>query len=221
MREFFILLQHNLEMSIKYRGSVITVVGFFTITIMLFPFGVGPEPGILARIAPGIIWVAALFSSLLSLDQLFAEDVKDGTLDAYITANIPISIYVLAKITAHWFAANLPIIILAPILALTLQMHYSLYPSLVIALCLGTPAMSLIGSVGAALTIGTRRNGVLMPLLVLPLYIPTLIFGVGAVETASMGFTNTNIYAALTGISLIAAGLAPWAAATALRTFNE
>jgi heme exporter protein B len=134
---------------------------------------------------------------------------------------MPISIYVLAKITAHWVTANLPIIILAPILATTLQMPANLYLPMVTALLLGTPAMSLIGSVGAALTIGTRRNGVLMPLLVLPLYIPTLIFGVGAVDAASMGFQNTNIYAALAGVSLIAAGLVPWATATTLQIFNE
>lgn len=197
------------------------VAGFFAITVILFPFGIGPEPGVLERVGAGILWVTALLASLLSLDHLFSDDEQDGALDLLLTSPAPPTLVVAAKIVAHWLTTGLPLTLLAPILGITLQMPSGSAAPMMTALLIGTPTLSLIGAVGAALTLGARRRGILMPLVVLPLYIPILIFGVGAIDTTGMGFDAGGLFVVLGGFLLIAAALCPWAAAAALKIASE
>jgi len=197
------------------------VAGFFAITVILFPFGIGPEPGVLERVGAGILWVTALLASLLSLDHLFSDDEQDGALDLLLTSPAAPTVVVAAKIIAHWLTTGLPLTLLAPVLGITLQMPSSSAAPMMTALLIGTPTLSLIGAVGAALTLGARRRGILMPLVVLPLYIPILIFGVGAIDTTGMGFDAGGLFAVLGGFLLIAAALCPWAAAAALKIASE
>jgi heme exporter protein B len=206
---------------VRHRADTVMVAGFFAITVILFPFGIGPEPGILERVGAGIIWVTALLASLLSLDHLFSDDEQDGALDLLLTSPAAPTLVVAAKIVAHWLTTGLPLTLLAPILGVTLQMPVGSAAPMMTALLIGTPTLSLIGAVGAALTLGARRRGILMPLVVLPLYIPILIFGVGAIDTASMGFDAGGLFAVLGGFLLIAAALCPWAAAAALKIASE
>jgi heme exporter protein B len=191
------------------------------VTVILFPFGIGPEPGVLSRIGAGVLWVTALLAALLSLDHLFSDDEQDGSLDLLLTSPVSPTVMAAAKILAHWLTTGLPLIILAPLLGVTLQMPSTSTVPMMTALALGTPTLSLIGAVGAALTLGARRRGVLMPLVVLPLYIPVLIFGVGAIDAVVMGFEATGLYAVLAGFLLISAALCPWAAAVAVRISAE
>ena len=221
MSAFLTLIGRDLRLSIRQRADTVMVGGFFAITVILFPFGIGPEPGVLERVGPGILWVTALLAALLSLDHLFSDDEQDGALDLLLTAPVSPSVVVAAKIIAHWLSTGLPLIVLAPLLGVTLQMPSSSTLPMMMALLLGTPTLSLIGAIGAALTLGARRRGVLMPLVILPLYVPVLIFGVGAVDTAAMGFDAGGPFAVLAGLFLIAATLCPWAAAAALRIASE
>jgi heme exporter protein B len=218
---FLTLIGRDLRLSIRQRADTVMVGGFFAITVILFPFGIGPEPGVLERVGPGILWVTALLAALLSLDHLFSDDEQDGALDLLLTAPVSPSVVVAAKIIAHWLSTGLPLIVLAPLLGVTLQMPSSSTLPMMMALLLGTPTLSLIGAIGAALTLGARRRGVLMPLVILPLYVPVLIFGVGAVDTTAMGFDAGGPFAVLAGLFLIAATLCPWAAAAALRIASE
>jgi len=197
------------------------VVGFFVLTVILFPFGVGPEPELLARIAAGILWVTALLAALLSLERLFQADWEDGSLEALALMPLALEAQVLAKCLAHWLVTGLPLAAAAPLLALLLQLDPAGYPVLVASLLLGTPTLSLIGAVGASLGLGARRGGVLLSLLVLPLFIPVLIFGVAAVE-ASIGGFGARPHLLLLGALLAGAlPLAPVAAAAALRQALE
>jgi len=197
------------------------VVGFFVLTVILFPFGVGPEPEILSRIAAGILWVTALLAALLSLERLFQADWEDGSLEALALMPLPLEAQVLAKCLAHWLVTGLPLALVAPLLGLLLQLDTAGYPVLVAGLLLGTPTLSLIGAVGASLSLGARRGGVLLSLLVLPLYIPVLIFGVAGIEAAIAGLA-ARPYLLLLGALLAAAlPLAPVAAAAALRQALE
>jgi heme exporter protein B len=197
------------------------VVGFFVLTVILFPFGVGPEPELLARIAAGILWVTALLAALLSLERLFQADWEDGSLEALALMPLALEAQVLAKCLAHWLVTGLPLAIVAPALALLLQLDSAGYPVLVASLLLGTPTLSLIGAVGASLSLGARRGGVLLSLLVLPLYIPILIFGVAGIEAAIAGL-GARPHLLLLGALLSAAlPLAPVAAAAALRQALE
>ena len=158
---------------------------FFFIVVTLFPLGIGPEPEVLSRIAPGVIWVAALLSAMLSLERLFKSDYMDGALEQMLLAPCPVFVIALAKIVAHWLVTGLPVILVSPVLAVLLHLDESGYWPLFLTLLLGTPVLSLIGAIGAALTVGLRKGGVLLSLLILPLYIPLLIFATGAVDAAT------------------------------------
>ena len=221
MNGFIIILKRDLHLSTRQGMDNMMVVMFFVLVVVLFPFGVGPEPNILARIAAGIIWVAALLASMLSLERLFQTDYEDGSLELLSLSPIALEVIVLAKVTAHWLTTGLPLIIAAPLLAVLLNMNTEGFPMLILALVLGTPSLSLVGAVGAALILGSRRGGVLLALLILPLYIPVLIFGVSAVDAVVNGF-EAKAQLLILGAFLIAAlPLCPWAAAAGLRQAIE
>ncbi len=211
------------ELTLAVRGGIGTLMAvvFFVIAVTLFPLGVGPELGLLSRIAAGAVWVAALLAALLSLDRLFVADHEDGSLEQLMLGVLPLELVVLAKAVAHWLTTGLPLAAAAPVLALLLNMSVDGLVILIVSLLLGTPILSLIGAVGAALTVGLRRGGALIALLVLPLYVPVLIFGVGAVEGAVL---DVGVHA---NLSILAGGLVgalvlgPLAAAAALRMTVE
>jgi len=212
-----LLVSRDLRLALRQGSDAAMVIGFFVITVTLFPLGVGPEQNILARIAAGVVWVTALLATMLSLDRLFQSDYEDGSTDLLVLAPIPLELVVLAKVIAHWMLTGLPLIITAPVLAALMNMPGPGYPVLILSMLLATPTLSLIGSVGAALALGARRGGILISLLVLPLYIPVLIFAVGAVDAAISGLTPRPHLLLLSAILAAALPLAPWAAAAALR----
>ena len=211
----------DLLVSVRQGGSTSLVVAFFVVTVTLFPFGVGPEPGVLERIASGVLFVAALLAALLSLDRLFQADFEDGTLEQLLMADLPMELTVLAKVLAHWLTTGVPLLVAAPLLAVLLHTPADGLGVLLLAMALATPALSLIGAVGAALTVGVRRGGALLSLLVLPLYIPVLIFAVGAVEAHLAGLEARPHLLILASLQLGAWVLSPWAAAAALRLALE
>jgi heme exporter protein B len=221
MPAFRQILLRDLRLAFRQGMDAFMAVTFFIIAGALFPLGVGPEPGVLARIAGGIIWVTALLAVLLSLDRLFQQDFEDGSLDLLVLAPAPLEATVMAKAAAHWLTTGLPLIAASPILAILLNLPAAGYPVLIAAMALGTPSLSLIGAIGAALSLGARRGGVLMSLLVLPLYIPVLIFGVAAVDAATLGLSARPHLLFLGAILAAALPLAPWAAAAALRQAAE
>lgn len=221
MTAFWRLIGRDLRLALRQGMDSFTAVVFFVLAVVLFPFGVGPEPAVLARIAPGVIWVAALLASMLSLERLFQVDYEDGSLELLALAPLPLEAAVVAKIIAHWLTTGLPLIVAAPLLAVLLQMDGAGFVALVAALALGTPLLSLIGAIGAALVLGARRGGVLLSLLILPLYIPVLIFGVAAVDAAVFGFAVRPHLTVLAGLLLAALVLVPWATAAALRQALE
>jgi heme exporter protein B len=221
MSGFISILKRDLHLATRQGMDNMMVVMFFVIAVVLFPFGVGPEPNILARIAAGVIWVAALLASMLSLERLFQTDFEDGSLELLSLSPITLEVTVLAKVTAHWLTTGLPLIVAAPLLAVLLNMNAEGFPMLILALLLGTPSLSLIGAVGAALILGSRRGGVLLALLILPLYIPVLIFGVSAVDAVIGGF-EANAQLLILGAFLMGAlALCPWAAAAGVRQAIE
>ena len=211
------------ELTLALRGGIGTLmtVVFFVIAVTLFPLGVGPELGLLSRIAPGAIWVAALLAALLSLDRLFVADHEDGSLEQLVLGTLPLEFVVLAKTVAHWLTTGLPLAVAAPVLALLLNMSTDGLVILIVSLLLGTPILSLIGAVGAALTVSLRRGSALIALLVLPLYVPVLIFGVGAVEGAVLDIGVHANLSILAGGLVGALVLGPLAAAAALRMTVE
>ena len=215
------LIKRELRLAIRHGADSWMVVMFFVLVVVLFPLGVGPEPGILTRISAGVIWVAALLSAMLSMDRLFQTDFEDGSLDLLILTPQPLELLVLAKTIAHWLTTGLPLIIVSPLLALLLNMEASGYGVMLAALALGTPTLSLIGAIGAALILGARRSGVLLSLLILPLFIPTLIFGVSAVDAALTDLPSKPQLLVLGGLLLAAFALCPWASAAALRQAAE
>jgi len=217
MRAFFALLGFEIRLSFRRGADAMIVVGFFVLTVVLFPFGVGNDTVLLARIAPGLVWVTALLAAMLALDRLFLTDFEDGSLDQLLLSEIPLELAVLAKAAAHWITTGLPLILAAPVLALILNMNGAGFFHLALSLALGTPTLTLIGTIGAALTLDTRRGGVLISLLVLPLYIPVLIFGAAVVTAAIDGIDASTRIMALGGFLLAALALAPLATATALR----
>ena len=221
MNGFMLILRRDLRLAQRQGMDSIMAVMFFVIAVVLFPFGVGPEPNILARIAAGVIWVSALMSSMLSLERLFQTDYEDGSLELLTLSPITMEIAVLAKIVGHWLTTGLPLIIAAPLLGVLLNMPIDGYPMLILALALGTPSLSLIGAVGAALILGSRRGGVLLSLLILPLYIPVLIFGVSAVDAVIDGFDAKPQLLIMGGFLLAALPLCPWAASAAVRQAVE
>jgi len=217
MKAIFALLAFDIRLSFRRGADTMIVVGFFVLTVVLFPFGIGNDTALLARIAPGLVWVTALLAAMLALDRLFLADFEDGSLDQLLLSEIPLELAVLAKAAAHWITTGLPLILAAPILALVLNMNGAGLFHLALSLALGTPSLTLIGAIGAALTLGARRGGVLISLLVLPLYIPVLIFGVAVVTAAMDGIDASARIMALGGFLLAALALAPLAAAAALR----
>ena len=211
------LLSRELRLALRSGGGAGLGLAFFLIVVMLIPFGVGPVPETLAKIAPGTLWIAALLATLLSLDRLFQADFEDGTLDILALSPMPLEGLVAIKALAHWMTTGLPLLIAAPVLGMTLFLPDSGYFWLVASLALGTPALSFLGAIGAALTVGIRRGGLLLSLLVLPLYIPTLIFGSSAVSAAANGTDPLPAFLLMTGITLLTLALTPFAAAAALR----
>lgn len=218
---FLRIVERDLRLAVRGGiGSLIAVV-FFVIAATLFPLGVGPELTLLERIAPGVLWVCALLATMLSLGRLFQEDFDDGSLEQIMLGALPLELVVLAKTAAHWLTTGVPLIIASPVIAVLLNMSTKGLVVLIVSLLLGTPILSLIGSVGAALTVGLRRGGVLISLLVLPLYVPVLIFGVGAVEGAIFGLGERSHLLILGGGLVGALVLTPWASAAALRMAVE
>jgi heme exporter protein B len=214
---FLEVLRRDVRLAVRQGMDSLMAVVFFILACVLFPLGVGPEPQTLARIASGILCVAALLAAMLSLERLFQADYEDGTLEQLALTPLRLEAVVMAKVAAHWLVTGLPLIVASPILAILLQLDAAAYPALLAALALATPTLSLIGAVGAALVLGARRAGVLLALLVLPLYIPELIFAVAAIDAAGFGFPVRPHLLLLGGLLMAAVVLVPWTAAAALR----
>jgi heme exporter protein B len=221
MSGFVHLLRRELRLAFRERAETLLVVLFFVLGAVLFPFGVGPEPNMLARIAAGIVWVMALFAAMLSLERMFLGDYEDGSLEQLALRPEPLEVAVAAKAAAHWLTTALPLVVAAPVIAIMLRLAADALPTLVLAMLAGTPAISLVGAVGAALTLGARRGGVLLSLLVLPLMVPILILGAAAVDAALTGGVARPHILILVALSMVAAVLCPFAAAAALRQALE
>ena len=217
MSRFTLIVARDLRLALRRGADSTMVVTFFILTVVLFPFGVGPDTAILARISSGVIWVTALLASMLSLERLFQADFEDGSLDLLVLGSLPLEAVVLAKSLAHWLTTGMLLIVAAPVLALLLNMSAEGLIALVLAMLLGTPSLTLIGAVGAALTVGARRGGALLSLLVLPLYVPVLIFGVGAVDAAISGMAVRPHFLILGALLAGTLVLTPLAGAAALR----
>ena len=215
------IVARDLLLALRRPSDVGTALLFFVIVASLFPLGIGAEPNLLRAVAPGVIWVAALLSSMLGLSRLFAADHADGTLEQMLLGAAPLGVIVAAKVLAHWLVAGLPLVAIAPLIALQYDLAPALYGTLAVSLLLGTPVLSLVGAIGAALTLGLRGGGVLLALLVLPLYVPILIFGAGSVDMASAGLSPLGQLQLLGALLVVAAAFAPWAIAAALRISTE
>jgi heme exporter protein B len=215
------LVWRDLLLAARRPSDVATALLFFIIVASLFPLGIGAEPNLLRAIGPGVIWVAALLSSMLSLGRLFAGDYADGTLEQLILGAAPLGVVVAAKAFAHWLVSGLPLVLIAPVIALQYDVAAPLYGVLAVSLLLGTPILSIIGAIGAALTLGLRGGGVLLALLVLPLYVPVLILGAGSVDMAAAGLSGAGQLLLLAAMLIVAAAFAPWAVAAALRISAE
>ena len=211
------MLLRDLTLAMRRRADVLTTLFFFLIVVSLFPLGVGPEIDTLREIAPGVIWVAALLASMLSLGRLFSDDYQDGTLEQILLLPHPLSMLVLSKVIAHWLISGLPLVLFSPLLGMQMGLDGESIALLMVTLILGTPVLSLLGSVGAALTVGLRGGGVLISLLVLPLYVPVLIFGAGAVESNAAGLGIEAHLSLLGAFLVMALIMTPWATAAALR----
>ena len=215
------IVVRDLTLAWRRRADVLSTLFFFVIVVSLFPLGIGPETQLLRSIAPGVVWVAALLASMLSLTRVFANDLQDGTLEQMLLTPQPLYLVVMAKVLAQWLVAEVPLILIAPLVGVQFDLAPKALFILFVSLLIGTPVLSLIGSIGAALTLGLRGGGVLIALLILPLYIPVLIFGAGAVDASiTGGNTQANIYllGALLAVSLV---FAPWATSAALRISLE
>jgi heme exporter protein B len=211
----------DLTLAMRRRADVLTTLFFFVIVVSLFPLGVGPEMKTLRLMGPGVVWVAALLASMLSLGRLFSADYSDGSLEQLVLAPQPLAVLVLGKVLAHWLVSGVPLVLMAPLLGVQYGLSAQALGILVLSLLLGTPVLSLIGAVGAALTLGLRGGGVLVSLLVLPLYIPVLIFGAGAVEASVTGLGATAHLSLLGAFLAPALVFAPWATGWALRISME
>ncbi|WP_457330011.1 heme exporter protein CcmB [Rhizobacter sp. P5_C2] len=221
MNTLLVALRRDLLLAARRRSEVVTALFFFVVVVSLFPLGIGPEPAMLRRIGPGVLWVAALLATLLGLPRLFASDHADGTLEQMALSPRPFALLVAGKIAAHWLLCGLPLVLLAPLLGLQFNLNPGELQVLMLALLLGTPVLSLIGAIGAALTLGVRGGGTLLALLVLPLYVPTLIFGAGAVEAQSAGLGSSAQLSILGALLALAVFFAPWATTAALRISIE
>ena len=218
---FRTIIMRDLLLAMRRRSDVLTTLFFFVIVVSLFPLGIGPELNTLRLIAPGVFWVAALLASMLALEKLFFVDYQDGALEQMLLAPQPLSILVLGKVLAHWLVTGLPLVLLSPLLGLQYDLTTDTIATMMLTLLIGTPALSLIGAIGAALTLGLRGGGVLVSLLVLPLYIPVLIFGAGAGEAEAAGLGGAGHLSMLGAILLLSALAAPLATAAALRISAE
>lgn len=217
----FAVITRDLKLALRRQADLVSALFFFIIVVSLFPLGVGPEMDMLRKMAPGVLWVAALLATMLTLPRLFGDDYRDGTLEQLVLAPQPLPVTVLGKMAAHWLTSGLPLTLLAPVLGLQFDLSADGLLVLTLALLVGTPSLSAIGAIGAALTLGLRGGGVLVSLLVLPLYIPVLIFGAGAVDAAvsGLGFeAHLSLLGALLAGSLF---FAPWATAAALKISLE
>ena len=218
---FRVIVRRDLILAMRRRTDILTTLFFFVIVVSLFPLGIGPEMNTLRLIAPGVVWVAALLASMLALERLFAVDFSDGTLEQMLLAPQPLSLLVIGKVTAHWLVTGVPLVLMSPLLGLQYDLPVDALEVLVVTLLLGTPALSLIGAIGAALTLGLRGGGVLVSLLVLPLTVPVLIFGTGAVEATVSGLGGQGHLLMLAAILVLALIFAPLAASAALRVSAE
>jgi len=221
MSAFIAIVKRDLTLALRRKNEVITSVFFFVVVAALFPLGIGPEMNTLRLVAPGILWVGALLASMLSLSRMFATDYVDGTLEQMALSPNSLSLMVAAKILAHWLLSGLPLVLLAPILGLQFDLSTNALWVLTLSLLLGTPVLSLIGAVGAALTLGVRGGDVLLSLLVLPLYVPALVFGAGAVQAEISGLGASAHLSVLAALVLVAAVFSPWASAASLRIALE
>ncbi|OJY55258.1 heme exporter protein CcmB [Thiobacillus sp. 0-1251] len=221
MRTLGHIVTRDVLLAMRRRADVATTLFFFVIVASLFPLGVGPEPKLLRAMAPGILWVAALLASMLSLGRLFDADYADGSLEQLMLAPEPLAMVVIGKVMAHWLISGLPLVLIAPVIALQFDLPTGSLGTLFLALLLGTPLLSLIGAIGAALTVGVRGGGVLVSLLVLPLYVPVLVFGAGAVDASTTGMDASGHLSILGALLLLGMVLAPWATAAALRISLE
>jgi heme exporter protein B len=215
------IVTRDLTLAWRRRADVLSTLIFFVIVVSLFPLGIGPESQLLRSIAPGVVWVAALLASMLSLNRVFANDYSDGTLEQMLLTPQPLYLVVMGKVVAQWLVSELPLVLIAPLIGVQFDLPTDTLFVLFISLLIGTPILSLIGSVGAALTLGLRGGGVLIALLILPLYIPVLIFGAGAVDASIIGVSpQANLYllGALLAVSIV---FAPWATSAALRISLE
>lgn len=215
------ILRRDLLLAMRRKAEVLTALFFFVIVSSLFPLGIGPEPALLRKIGPGVLWVGALLATMLGLQRMFATDHADGTLEQMVLSSAPLPLLVAGKIAAHWVVSGLPVVLLAPLLGLQFDLDAGALVVLTVGLLVGTPVLSLLGAIGAALTLGVRGGGALLSLLVLPLYIPTLIFGAGAVQAHLSGQGaggHLSLLGALLAMSLF---FAPWATTAALRISLE
>jgi len=215
------VIRRDLLIAARSRADALLALAFFVLVVSLFPLGVGPEPNQLRAIAPGVIWVAALLACMLSLPRMFAAEHTDGTLDQLLLSPVPLGMVAAAKVLAHWLVSGLPLVLITPVLALQFDMHQEPLMILWISLLLGTPVLSLIGAIGASLTLGVRGGGVLLSLLVLPLYVPVLILGAGAAEMAAAGLGGAAHLLLLGALLTVAAVFVPWVVAAALRISVE
>ena len=215
------VVRRDLLLAMRRKSEVLTALFFFVIVTSLFPLGIGPEPALLKKIAPGVLWVAALLATMLGLQRMFAADHADGTLEQMVLSPTPLGLLVGGKIAAHWMLSGLPLVLLAPVLGVQFDLDAGALGVLMLALLLGTPLLSLIGAIGAALTLGLRGGGVLLSLLVLPLYVPALIFGAGAVEAHISGLGAGGHLSLLAALLALAIFFAPWATTAALRIALE
>ena len=221
LKIIFSVIARDLQLAMRRQADIVSALFFFVIVVSLFPLGVGPEPALLRQLAPGVLWVAALLATMLSLPRLFADDYHDGTLEQLALAPQPLALIVLGKVLAHWLVSGLPLALLAPVLGLQFDLSSDALWVLAGSLLIGTPALSGIGAIGAALTLGVRGGGVLLSLLVLPLYIPVLIFGAGAVDATVTGLGAQAHLSLLAALTLAGVFFAPWPTAAALRIALE
>jgi heme exporter protein B len=219
---FWSVLHRDLLLAMRRRTDVLTTLFFFVIVVSLFPLGVGTERSVLRALGPGVVWVAALLASILALERLFAADYEDGTLEQLMLTDQPLVLLTLAKVSAHWLLTGLPLVLIAPLVGMQYHLTDTAIWVMMLSLLLGTPVLSLIGAIGAALTLGLRGGGILLALLILPLYIPVLVYGAGAVEVGAVAFDEARPYLTLLAAFLVAAlALAPFASSAALRISIE
>ncbi|MCC4797820.1 heme exporter protein CcmB [Enterovibrio norvegicus] len=216
-KALFELIHRELLVAFRRQSDMLNPLWFFIIVITLFPLGVGPGPNLLAEIAPGIIWVAALLAAVVSLERLFRDDFVDGSLEQILLMPEPLPVLAFAKVVAHWLLTGLPLLIISPLLAVLLSLDWPTYKAVVLTLLLGTPTLSFLGAIGVALTVGLRKGGVLVSLLVLPLFIPVLIFATSAIDMAANGFPINGQLAILGAMLAGSATLSPFAVSAALR----